>query len=51
VHDTLGTINWRYDWNWEQAEREYNRAIATAPSYPCAHEDRAAFLAFLGRAV
>ena len=49
VHDTLGTINWRYDGNLAAAEREYNLAIATAPSYDCAHEDRATFLAFLGR--
>ncbi len=49
VHDTLGTINWRHDWNWDEAEREFNRAIATAPSYACAHEDRAEFMAFLGR--
>lgn len=48
VHDTLGTINWVHDWNWIEAEREFNRAIATAPSYSCAHEDRALFLAFLG---
>ena len=49
VHDTLGTIHWRHDWNLAEAEREFNRAIATAPSYACAHEDRATFLAFLGR--
>ncbi len=49
IHDTLGTINWQHDWNWIEAEREYDQAIATAPSYPCAHEDRAGFLAFLGR--
>ncbi len=49
VHDTLGTISWQHDWNWIEAEREYNRAIAMAPSYSCAHEDRATFLAFLGR--
>jgi TolB-like protein/DNA-binding winged helix-turn-helix (wHTH) protein/tetratricopeptide (TPR) repeat protein len=49
VHDTLGTIGWRHDWNWGEAEREFNQAIATAPSYSCAHEDRAQFMAFLGR--
>jgi TolB-like protein/DNA-binding winged helix-turn-helix (wHTH) protein/Tfp pilus assembly protein PilF len=49
VHDTLGTIDWRHDWNWLEAEREFNRAIARAPSYTCAHEDRAEFLAFRGR--
>ena len=49
VHDTLGMMSWRHEWNWNEAEREFNRAIATAPSYSCAHEDRALFLAFLGR--
>lgn len=49
AHDTLGLISWRHDWNLEAAERELDRAIALAPSYPCAHEDRAEFLAFLGR--
>ena len=49
AHDTLGLINWRHDWDVEAAERELDRAIALAPSYPCAHEDRAEFLAFLGR--
>jgi TolB-like protein/DNA-binding winged helix-turn-helix (wHTH) protein len=49
AHDTLGVISWRHDWNWEAAGRELDRAIALAPSYPCAHEDRAEFLAFLGR--
>jgi TolB-like protein/DNA-binding winged helix-turn-helix (wHTH) protein/Tfp pilus assembly protein PilF len=49
AHDTLGIVSWRHDWNFEAAERELDRAIALAPSYPCAHEDRAEFLAFLGR--
>jgi TolB-like protein/DNA-binding winged helix-turn-helix (wHTH) protein/Tfp pilus assembly protein PilF len=49
AHDTLGVISWRRDWDWEAAERELDRATALAPSYPCAHEDRAEFLAFLGR--
>ena len=49
AHDTLGVLNWQFDWNWEAAEREFNRAIALAPSYSCAHEDRAIFLASMGR--
>jgi TolB-like protein/DNA-binding winged helix-turn-helix (wHTH) protein/Flp pilus assembly protein TadD len=48
-HDTLALIAWLHDWNWGAAEREFDEAIAVAPSYPCAHEDRAEFLAFLGR--
>jgi len=49
AHDTLGVMSWRFDWNWDAAEREFNRAITLAPSYSCAHEDRAVFLSFLGR--
>jgi TolB-like protein/DNA-binding winged helix-turn-helix (wHTH) protein/Tfp pilus assembly protein PilF len=49
AHDTLGVLSWRFDWDWDAADREFNRAIALAPSYSCAHEDRAIFLAFTGR--
>lgn len=49
AHDTLGVLNWQFDLDWEAADREFNRAIALAPSYSCAHEDRANFLASLGR--
>ncbi|MGA7914263.1 MAG: winged helix-turn-helix domain-containing protein [Candidatus Acidiferrales bacterium] len=49
AHDTLGVLSWRFDWDWEAAGREFNRAIALAPSYSCAHEDRAMFLGFTGQ--
>jgi TolB-like protein/DNA-binding winged helix-turn-helix (wHTH) protein/Flp pilus assembly protein TadD len=49
LHDTLGVLSWQFEWNWDSADREFNRAIALAPSYSCAHEDRSIFLAFRGR--
>lgn len=49
AYDTLGLLSWRFDWDWDAADREFNRAIALAPSYSCAHEDRAMFLGFMGR--
>ncbi len=49
AHDTLGLLSWRFEWDWAAAEREFNRAIALAPSYSCAHEDRSIFLSFTGR--
>jgi tetratricopeptide (TPR) repeat protein len=49
AHDTLGLLSWRFEWNWDAAEREFNHAIALAPSYSCAHEDRAEYLSFMGR--
>ena len=49
AHDTLGLLSSEFDWDWDTADREFNRAIALAPSYSCAHEDRAHFLALIGR--
>jgi TolB-like protein/DNA-binding winged helix-turn-helix (wHTH) protein/Flp pilus assembly protein TadD len=49
AHDTLGLLSFEFDWDWDTADREFNRAIALAPSYSCAHEDRAYFLALIGR--
>jgi TolB-like protein/DNA-binding winged helix-turn-helix (wHTH) protein len=49
AHDTLAVLSWRYSWDWDAAEREFDQAIALAPSYICANEDRAEYLAFRGR--
>ena len=49
AHDTLGVLSSEFDWDWDAADREFSRAIALAPSYSCAHEDRAIFLASVGR--
>jgi len=49
AYDTLGALSANFDWDWDTADREFNRAIALAPSYSCAHEDRAIFLALIGR--
>ncbi|WP_348261892.1 winged helix-turn-helix domain-containing protein [Telmatobacter sp. DSM 110680] len=49
AHDTLGVLKSEFEWDWEAADREYNRAIALAPSYSCAHESRAGFLALFDR--
>jgi TolB-like protein/DNA-binding winged helix-turn-helix (wHTH) protein/Flp pilus assembly protein TadD len=49
VYDVLGLLSWNFEWDWKAADREFNRAIALAPSYGCAHENRAIFLAFTGQ--
>jgi len=49
THDAAGVLSWRYSWDWDSTARELDQAIALAPSYSCAHEDRAEFLAFRGR--
>lgn len=48
AYDTLGNLS-EFNWDWAAADRAFNRAIALAPSYSCAHEDRAMFLATTGR--
>ena len=49
TYDTLGVLSWRVDRDFASAERYFNKAIELAPSYSCAHEDRAIYLSFLGR--
>ena len=49
IHDTLGVLAWRFDWDWSAAEQEFSRAIQLTPSYSCGQEDRGVFLGFLGQ--
>jgi TolB-like protein/Flp pilus assembly protein TadD len=49
IHDAAAVLSWRYSWDWDSTERELEQAIALGPSYICAHEDRAEYLAFRGR--
>jgi tetratricopeptide (TPR) repeat protein len=46
---SLGTIKFRYEWNWEEAEREFLRAIEINPSLGIAHHDYAWFLVAMER--
>jgi DNA-binding SARP family transcriptional activator/TolB-like protein/Flp pilus assembly protein TadD len=38
AHTSLAAILWRYDWNWDEAEREFKRAIELNPGYPTARQ-------------
>jgi TolB-like protein/DNA-binding winged helix-turn-helix (wHTH) protein len=49
AYEVLGVLNWRADFDWDAADRAFNHSLALSPSYSCAHEDRAMFLAFMGR--
>jgi TolB-like protein/DNA-binding winged helix-turn-helix (wHTH) protein/Flp pilus assembly protein TadD len=49
AYEVLGVLNWRADFDWDAADRAFNRSLALSPSYSCAHEDRAMFLASMGR--
>jgi len=49
AHATLAFLSWRHEWDWERAEREFDGAIALAPSDGCARASHASFLAWRGR--
>ena len=40
----LGSIKFRYEWNWEEAERDFQRALELNPSLGMAHHDYAWYL-------
>ncbi|HLF85381.1 MAG TPA: winged helix-turn-helix domain-containing protein [Blastocatellia bacterium] len=46
---SLGTIKFRYEWKWEDAERDFLRAIEINPSLGIAHHDYAWFLVAMER--
>ena len=48
AYNALGELSWHADFDWKAAERLFNKAIALAPSYSCAHEDRAMLTALMG---
>ncbi len=49
AYDALGALKWRADFDWNAADQAFSKGIALSPSYSCAHEDRAMFLALMGR--
>jgi tetratricopeptide (TPR) repeat protein len=49
AHVSLPVIAQDYDWDWQTAEREFQRAIELDPSYVTAHHWYAEHLAFRGR--
>jgi tetratricopeptide (TPR) repeat protein len=49
AHITLAEILYQFDWNWEQAEKEFKRAIDLNPRYPTGHHWYGEFLAARGR--
>jgi eukaryotic-like serine/threonine-protein kinase len=49
AHTVLATVAEKYDWDWAQAEREFQRAIALSPGFAAAHNWYGWYLAQVGR--
>jgi adenylate cyclase len=44
AHAALGYLKFRIDWDWDEADKEFRRAIELKPGYVAAHEWYALFL-------
>jgi len=49
AHNCLAVIHFMHDWDWEKAEREFERALELDPSSPFGHLNYAFLLTDLGR--
>jgi serine/threonine protein kinase/Tfp pilus assembly protein PilF len=49
AHASLGWISANYDWDWTNADQQYNRALELNPSYATAHQWYSEFLTYMGR--
>jgi len=49
AHTSLAAVDLLYDWNWSEAEREFERAIALNRNYATAHQWYAEYLTAMGR--
>jgi Flp pilus assembly protein TadD len=48
-HVSLANAAFEYDWNWQEAEKEFKRAISLNPNYAKAHGDYGIYLDTMGR--
>lgn len=49
AHTSLAIVNLKYFWNWQEAEKEFKRAIELKPDYFHAHYGYSSLLTILGR--
>ena len=48
AYNALGELTWHADLDFTAAERLFDKSLALAPSFSCAHEDRAMLMAVMG---
>ncbi|UCG53274.1 MAG: protein kinase, partial [Candidatus Latescibacterota bacterium] len=49
AYTVLGAVAYQYEWNWDEAETQFRRAISLNPNYATAHQWYAEFLSAMGR--
>ncbi|MGA8035641.1 MAG: protein kinase [Candidatus Acidiferrales bacterium] len=48
AHTSLAAVLWLYDWNWSEAQAEFDRSLALNPSYPTANHWRSEAIMTMG---
>ena len=49
AHTSLAALLWLYDWQWEEAQREFKRSLELSPTYPTANHWYAEYAMTMGR--
>jgi eukaryotic-like serine/threonine-protein kinase len=49
AHTPLAAVLWLHDWQWQEAEREFERSLALNPAHPTASHWYAEYLMTMGR--
>ena len=49
AHTPLAAVLWLHDWQWEEAETEFKRALELCPNYPTANHWYAEYVMTMGR--
>ena len=49
AHTPLAAVLWLHDWQWQEAQMEFNRSLALNPAYPTANHWYAEYLMTIGR--
>jgi TolB-like protein/Tfp pilus assembly protein PilF len=49
AHTTLAHLTWLHEWNWDEGERGFNRALELDPNYSTAHQWYAIYLTSMAR--
>src|SRR4029077_4922942 len=49
AHTALAAVLWLHDWQWQEAQKEFERSLALNPAYPTGNHYYAEFLMTMGR--
>jgi serine/threonine-protein kinase len=51
AHTPMAAVHWLYDWNWQEARKEFRRSLELNPTYPTGNHWHAEFLMTMGQQI